>query len=176
MIGSLAFICLFIGACLGSLVNTVCSRWYVAQLKANNGRGTPEHRLPPMMIGAVFLMAGLFMIGNTADPDSFPWIVPMIAATMMGLGFFTIFQSVIGYQIDTFPQYAASAVAANTFMRSMLASIFPPIVPKMYSALGIKNASNLTGYVALALLPIPWIFFYFGAMIRAKGRWTARRT
>ncbi|KAL2678660.1 hypothetical protein Neosp_009411 [[Neocosmospora] mangrovei] len=118
LIGSLAFICLFIGACLGSLVNTVCSRWYVAQLKVNNGRGTPEHRLPPMMIGAVFLMAGLFMIGNTADPDSFPWIVPMIAATMMGLGFFTIFQSVIAYQIDTFPQYAASAVAANTFMRT----------------------------------------------------------
>ncbi|RSL89376.1 hypothetical protein CEP52_014915 [Fusarium oligoseptatum] len=119
-------------------------------------------------------MAGLFMIGNTADPNSYHWIVPMIAATMMGLGFFTIFQSVISYQIDTFPQYAASAVAANTFMRSMLASIFPPIVPKMYSALGIKNASHLTGYVALALLPIPWIFFYFGARIRAKGRWTAR--
>ncbi|KAM5342207.1 hypothetical protein ACJ41O_015238 [Fusarium nematophilum] len=172
LIGNLPFLGLLIGACLGSCVNAWCGRWYLARLKASSGQGTPEDRLPPMMIGAVSLTLGLFLIGNTADPGRYSWVLPAAATVAMGLGFFMIFQSVINYQIDTFPRYAASAVAANTFMRSMIASIFLPIVPRMYSVLGVKSASNLLGFIALAMVPIPWVFFYFGRRIRARGRWS----
>lgn len=56
---------------------------------------------------------------------------------MTGLGFFTIFQAALNYLIDTFTKYGASAVAANTFMRSMFAAAFPLFVTQMYHAIGV---------------------------------------
>ena len=44
---------------------------------------------------------------------------------MIGFGFFTIFQAALNYLIDTFSRYAASAIAANTFLRSIFAASFP---------------------------------------------------
>lgn len=43
-----------------------------------------------------------------------PWIAPVIGLVLTGLGFFTIFQAALNYLVDTFQQYAASAVAANS--------------------------------------------------------------
>ena len=48
-----------------------------------------------------------------------------VGAACLGLGFFTIFQSAINYLVDTYLMMAASALAANMFMRSILAASFP---------------------------------------------------
>ena len=58
------------------------------------------------------------------------WVFPCSAikqdgAACIGLGFFTIFQSAINYLVDTYLMVAASALAANMFMRSILAAAFP---------------------------------------------------
>jgi hypothetical protein len=44
---------------------------------------------------------------------------------LLGLGFFTIFQSAITYLVDTYLMLSASALAASMFMRSVLAAAFP---------------------------------------------------
>lgn len=41
----------------------------------------------------------------------------------------------------------------------------------VYEKLGIAWASSLLGFIALALLPIPWVFFRFGPSIRAKSQY-----
>lgn len=41
----------------------------------------------------------------------------------------------------------------------------------VYERLGIHWASTLLGFIALALMPIPWLLFYFGPRIRAKSRY-----
>jgi hypothetical protein len=48
-----------------------------------------------------------------------------IGGACIGLGFFTIFQSAISYLVDTYLMLAASALAANMLMRSVLAGAFP---------------------------------------------------
>jgi ABC-type transport system involved in cytochrome bd biosynthesis fused ATPase/permease subunit len=41
----------------------------------------------------------------------------------------------------------------------------------VYSHLGIGWASSLLGFIALALLPVPWVFFKYGKKIRAMSNY-----
>jgi MFS family permease len=138
----------------------------------NGNKAVPEARLPPMMIGAVFFSAGLFIFGWTSSVNIF-WFAPCIGLFCMGFGFFTIFQAALNYLIDTFQKYAASAVAANTFLRSIFAAVFPLFVNPMFHKLGINWASSLLGFIAVVLIPIPYCFYIWGPSIRKRGKFTA---
>lgn len=172
VVASLPFLALIVGIAFGALFNIKCQNFYLRKVASNHGQTCPEARLPPMMAGAVSLTAGLFVMGTTAEVR-FPWIAPVIAAALMGFGFFTIFQAAVNYLVDTFPAYAASAVAANTLLRSLMASIFPPITQRIYDRLGVQWATLMLGFTALAMVPIPWLFYFFGKRIRARGRWSS---
>jgi len=41
----------------------------------------------------------------------------------------------------------------------------------VYEALGIGWATSLLGFLALFMLPIPWVFFKWGPSIRAKSKY-----
>jgi hypothetical protein len=126
-----------------------------------------------MMIGSVFFAAGLFIFGWTSYRYVF-WLAPCIGLVCMGFGFFTIFQAALNYLIDTFQKYSASAVAANTFLRSIFAAVFPLFVNPMFHNLGIPWASSLLGFVAVALIPIPYLFYIYGPRIRKRGKFTVQ--
>ncbi|KAI9663140.1 MAG: hypothetical protein M1821_008188 [Bathelium mastoideum] len=175
LVGSLPFLALFIGTLIGAGANLVNQRFYVKQFKANNGRPVPEARLPPMMFGSIFFAAGLFIFGWTSNRDII-WVAPCIGAILLGFGFFTIFQAAINYLIDTFQRYSASAVAANTFLRSVFAGAFPLFVNPMFHNLGIPWASSLLGFISAVLIPIPFLFYIYGRRIRAKGVWSKEST
>lgn len=125
-----------------------------------------------MMGGSIVFAAGMFMFGWTS-PVHIHWIAPCISLVLMGIGFFTIFQSALNYLIDTFQKYSASAIAANTFLRSIFAAVFPLFVSPMFHKLGIAWASSLLGFISTAMIPIPFLFYIYGARIRGKGRFTA---
>lgn len=125
-----------------------------------------------MMVGSIFFAAGLFMFGWTSS-TSILWVAPCAGLVFMGFGFFTIFQAALNYLIDTFMKYSASAVAANTFLRSIFAAAFPLFVNPMFHKLGIPWASSLLGFISVVLLPIPYLFYIYGPSIRKRGRFTA---
>lgn len=170
---SLPFLALMVGIAIGGVCNFMSQKFYLRKVSENDGRAVPEARLPPMMMGSVSLTVGLFLIGNCAH-TRFPWIIPVLAAVFMGFGFFTIFQAALNYLVDTFMTYAASAVAGNTFCRCIVASIFPPLVSRIYIRLGVVWASNMLGFIALAMVPIPWVFYWLGPRIRTRSRWSRR--
>ncbi|KAF1814799.1 putative MFS multidrug transporter [Eremomyces bilateralis CBS 781.70] len=171
LVGSLPFLGLLIGVLLGAVINIVNNTYYTKCLKKNGGRAVPEARLPPMMLGSVLFATGLFLFGWTADPR-FHWIVPVVGAAFSGIGFFTIFQACLNYLIDTFTQYGASAVAANTFLRSAVGGAFPLFMGPMLHNMGVNWGISVFGFFAVALIPIPFMFFVFGKRIRARGVWS----
>jgi hypothetical protein len=73
------------------------------------------------------------------------------------------------YLIDVFTVYAASAMAANTVLRSVVAAVLPLAGPKMYNALGYGWGSSLLGFVAIAFLPVPLIFIKYGERLRKNS-------
>ncbi|MCJ1379546.1 hypothetical protein MMC17_002647 [Xylographa soralifera] len=171
-VGALPFLGLLIGIIIGGMANILNASFYTKRFHANGNKAVPEARLPPMMVGSVFFAAGLFLFGWTSGKD-IPWIAPVLGTVLLGFGFFTIFQSALNYLIDTFQRYAASAIAANTFLRSVCALAFPLFVDPMYSKLGIPWATSVFGFFAVLLIPIPYLFYVYGPKIRARGKYSA---
>ncbi|KAF2996010.1 hypothetical protein E8E13_001625 [Curvularia kusanoi] len=170
---TLPFLGIFLGACFGCLINSYNQTLYNKAYHAAGDRAVPEKRLPPMMLGSVLFASGQFVMGWTADPQ-FPWIAPVIGLVMLGTGFFTIFQAALNYLVDTFTEYAASAVAANTFLRSCFAGAFPLVVTPMYHNIGVGPASSITGGFAALLIPVPFIFYIYGKRIRRRSKWSRK--
>lgn len=65
---------------------------------------------------------------------------------------------------------AASAIAANTFLRSLAGAVFPLFATYMYEGIGVNWSGTLLGCVACLLVPIPVIFLKYGAKIREKSK------
>lgn len=120
--------------------------------------------------------------------------------------------SINTYLVDTFHIYAASALAANTVLRSILGGVFPLFGLQMYDGLGLGKlptlptsllptsamqldtcwfliltltmlmmmmlmmmhvgwGNSLLAFVALAMCPIPWVFYHYGERIRTHPKW-----
>ena len=65
--------------------------------------------------------------------------------------------------------FAASAIAANTFLRSLAGAGFPLFATYMIEGMGVQWAGTLLGCVALVLVPLPVIFYMKGGKIREKS-------
>lgn len=56
---------------------------------------------------------------------------------------------------------AASAIAANTFLRLFFGAGFPLFASQMFNNLGIEWAGSLLGFLAVAFWPIPFLFYIY---------------
>lgn len=77
-------------------------------------------------------VAGLFWFGWTGFTPSIHWIVPTLAGLCIGFGMFTVFLQCVNYIIDAYLSFSASAVAANTIMRSLFGAVFPLFATYMF--------------------------------------------
>ncbi|KAF4974339.1 hypothetical protein FZEAL_8737 [Fusarium zealandicum] len=84
------------------------------------GSSEPEFRLPPAILGSVLVPAGIFMFGWSCYPWVH-WIVPIIGSAIFGAGTLLIFSGIFTFLVDAYPQYAASALAANALVRCAFA-------------------------------------------------------
>lgn len=141
--------------------------------KHNGGVLKPEYRLPMLMYSAPFLPAGLFLYGWTAQYN-IQWAVPLFGTLLVGVGMIGAFLCINTYLIDAYTRYAASAIAANTILRSILGACFPLFGLQMYAALGLGWGNSLLGFIALALCPIPVVFYYYGERIRTHPRFQVK--
>lgn len=76
----------------------------------------------------------------------------------------------INYLVDVYGLYAASATAANTFLRSIMAAGLPMAARPMFHNLGVGPAMSILGAVATALLPVPFVFMKYGLVLRKKSQ------
>jgi len=149
------------------LIGGSADRVFKALKAKNNGVAKPEYRLPPLLFGAWFVPAGLFLYGWTAQYH-IQWAVPMIGGLLFGVGMIAALLCIQNYLIDAFGAYAASATAANTLLRSVVGGLLPLAGLKMYNALGLGWGNSLLGFLSLAMIPIPFAFYKYGETIRNR--------
>lgn len=172
-VAELPYLSMFIGCAIGGLICIYFESGFNKKMIANGGRPIPEERLPPMMVGSVLFAVGLFWFGWAGDfPEKVHWIVPTIGLAFVGAGLITIFLPCLNYIIDCYLMYAASALAGNSFMRSSFASAFPLFSRQMFTAMHIKYGGTLLGCVALLMMPVPFLFYRYGAAIRKKSKYS----
>jgi DHA1 family multidrug resistance protein-like MFS transporter len=81
----------------------------------------------------------------------------------------SIFLQALNYLVDAYLMFAASAIAGNTFLRSLCGAGFPLFARQMFDGMGIQWAATLLGCVAIVLAPIPFCFYFYGHKIRERS-------
>lgn len=167
----LAFLGLIVGCILGPACLLVDNEIVVRQAARVEEAGetpSPETRLHGAMFGSILLPIGLFWFAWTARP-SISYLSPIFATVLITLGALTIYVSSSAYLIDVYgPKYGASANGATSIARYTMAAIVPLFILQMYDGLGTGWATSLLGFCALALMPIPFCFYWWGPALRSR--------
>lgn len=172
----LAFVSVGVGVFLGVVTCILVDRLMYQKVHRKavaEGKGgvPPEHRLYSAMIGSGGIVVGLFWLGWAAKRGEH-WAVALAGAIPFAWGNLCLFTSAALYLVDVYgPQNGASAMAANGVSRYTFSAVFPLFAVQMYEALGIGWATSLLGFLALFMLPIPWVFYKWGPKIRAKSKY-----
>ncbi|KAF3025696.1 hypothetical protein E8E14_014070 [Neopestalotiopsis sp. 37M] len=165
----LAFFGMIIGQLIAGTVVLLDQPRYQRKLAANNGVPVPEWRLPVVIAGGIAFTGGIFWFGWSGYRADIHWIVPAASGILTGFGLMAIFLQALNYLVDAYLMFAASAIAGNTFLRSLCGAGFPLFSTYMFNGLGINYAATVLGCVAGVLVPIPVIFYLYGGKIRSKS-------
>ncbi|KAF2255830.1 multidrug resistance protein-like protein [Trematosphaeria pertusa] len=153
----------FLGLLVGALITLVClfSWLYFYQEKQfnENGEIEPEKRLQPAMVGAFFVPICLFWFGWSARSD-IHWIMPIIGSSFFSVAAFLLFQAVLPYLSDAYPEYLASVFAGNDLFRSSFGA----------GNLGVNWASSTLAFLGIVFIPIPFVLYSYGARLRKMSR------
>ena len=165
-IAGLSYLGLGIGMIFGLALFSVFSD---RMLKARAGKAEmkPEYRLPLMVYFTPIMPIGFFWYGWSANAKVH-WIVPILGTLVIGLGSLFVIMPAQIYLVDAFGPYAASALATNTILRSLLGTLIPLAGPYLYNSLGLGWENSLLGFLSLAFAPVPWFFYQYGERVRKR--------
>ncbi|KAJ5281214.1 MFS multidrug transporter [Penicillium angulare] len=161
----LSYLGMGVGVLLGLFVIGAVSDQMIKKKSAQSGSMKPEYRLPPLVVGAFFIPAGLFLYGWSAYYKTH-WMIPIIGTGLVGVGNIAAYMCITSYLVDAFTIYAASALAANTVMRSIIGALLPLAGQSMYRAMGLGWGNSLLGFIAVACIPVPFAMIWYGERMR----------
>ncbi|EME81332.1 uncharacterized protein MYCFIDRAFT_38503 [Pseudocercospora fijiensis CIRAD86] len=158
-----------IGMFLGLfLIGAASDKLLKSKAAKHDGELKPEYRLLPLMYTAWLIPVGLFIYGWTVQYRE-QWAIPLFGTLLFGVGIIAALICIQQYLIDAYTLYAASAVAANTVLRSIVGGLLPLAGLSMYEKLGLGWGNSLIAFIALALTPVPFVFYIWGERIRKSG-------
>lgn len=157
------------GIVLGSAIIVADIKFRFSKRRpADESHSEPEAGLAIMMFGSFLIPVGLFWYGFSSDP-SVHWSSQVLAGVMFSTGLFIIYISSLVYIVNCYVATANSAISANTSVRAVFGAAFPLFAQTMYLRLGVKWATNTLAFIAAAAIPIPILFFKYGARLRAAS-------
>ncbi|EJD05266.1 MFS transporter [Fomitiporia mediterranea MF3/22] len=166
--------CSFLGIGIGMLLGTLSQPYwnsiYKRETLKHDGHPPPEMRLIVGMPGGILVSVGLFWIAFTTF-RGVHWIVPMLGSIPFGTGIVFVFTATFTYLVTAYRPIAASAMAANSALRSTFAAGFPLFAVQMYNRLGTVGATALLAGLTAIMAPLPFIFYKYGAQIRAHSKY-----
>ncbi|GJN66117.1 hypothetical protein PLICBS_000133 [Purpureocillium lilacinum] len=168
----LVYLSIGAGNFLGWIVITFLSDKTIVRLaEANGGKFEPEMRLSTSIFFGFFLPITFFWYGWTTYYKTH-WIAPILSLMPFGFGALGLFLPITTYLVDCYPHYAASAIAANTVLRSLVGAFLPLAGGSLYQSLGLGWGNSLLGFICVGMIPLPIIFYKYGGRLRAAQRFT----
>ncbi|KAE8352449.1 major facilitator superfamily domain-containing protein [Aspergillus coremiiformis] len=133
------------------------------------GKVPPEAMVSIVCICAILIPAGELWFAWTCVPASIHWIVPILAGIPFGAGNTGVFIYASNYLSYSYGVYAASAMAGNSVIRSILGGVMPLVGTYLYAGIGPNWSGTLLGLTEVAIIPIPFVFYKYGYKIRRKS-------
>ena len=132
-------------------------------------RPPPEAGMSIVCIAAILCPVGELWFAWTCSPASIHWSIPIAAGIPFGAGNTAVFIYAANYLVQSYGIYAASAMAGNAVVRSVLAGTLPLAGNALYRALGANWAGTLLGLLEVLIIPIPFVFYRYGHRIRGRS-------
>jgi hypothetical protein len=156
-----------IGAVIGFGANYLQDRVY----RAKAAKRGVEARLYGPMAAGVFFALGCFITGFTSMSDVH-WIAPCVGITILLAAIMTIYITAFTYLSECYGAYASSALAAQSFLRNMLAGLFSFTTTAMFDGMTVRWALVMMGAIATILALVPFVAFFYGPAIRARSKYS----
>lgn len=150
-------------------------------------------RLPLACLGGPLFVVSLFWLGWSARAGV-AVVVPAMSGVPFGMGFMLIFMALVcfhylslfllilriplcdanhsppvsqlNYLVDAYEIYAASANAAASCSRSLLATVLPFASTPMFASLDIAGACSVLGALSCVMCIVPFVFIWKGERLR----------
>ncbi|KZP22408.1 MFS general substrate transporter [Athelia psychrophila] len=159
----------FLGIGLGMVGAIACmpfwNRLFERETLRFKGHPPPETRLYMGQVGGILVPIGLFWLAFTTYA-SVPWIIRRGRVLCVHLH--------VHVPRHRVPPIAASAMAADSALRSMFAAAFPLFAGAMYARLGTVGTTALLAGLTAVMAPLPFIFYKIGPRLREKSRFAAK--
>ncbi|KZV59601.1 MFS general substrate transporter [Peniophora sp. CONT] len=129
----------------------------------------PEKRLEVTLVAAPIFSIAFFWFGWT----SYSWIPfwsSMMAGSLLGFSILLIFFTQFNFIVDTYLVAAATALSANTIVRSVVGAAFPLFARQLFDSLNPRWASTLLGCFAALMAPIPFLLTKYGPALRKRSK------
>ena len=133
------------------------------------GKPPPEAMMSIVCISSILIPLGELTFAWTCSPKTIHWIAPIIMSSFFGAGNTGVFIYSSNYLAGSYEKFAASALAGNSVIRSILGGVMPIAGQPMYANMGPNWAGTLLGLLEAALIPIPFVFWKYGHRIRMKS-------
>lgn len=118
------------------------------------------------------LACGMWLFAWTIPPLvlSVHWVVSMVGLVFIGYATNDLAYVLFGYLTDSYGQYAASACAALSLSRTLMAAIFPLFTYTMYTKLGGNISTSIFAAIATLFCVTPLVFIKYGREVRKISR------
>ncbi|KAF4576949.1 hypothetical protein EYR36_004933 [Pleurotus pulmonarius] len=162
----------FVSMVIGTFFGFITIRYQERLYKKHYPKRDMEARLYTACFAAILLPAGTFIYAWC----SFPWvhwIGLIIGIVIFEWASFLIYHSVFTYLADCYGPFASSALAAQSLFRNLTGMAFPLFISQMLRALTFKWANTLFALIAVLLLPIPYVLYFYGPAIRSRSKFAS---
>jgi hypothetical protein len=164
---------------------TPLQTWLFARDHKRHGYGRPEARFL-LSLGAVWLFPiSLLWYAFTSDGKTSYWS-PIVAGAVLGFAEALIWLSMLNYvtgkipskvpdpvltiTLDSYPDVAASAIAAFLVPSFVLAAALSHLGILMINNVTTKWAMAIIGFISFGLCGLVYILYFFGARIRKRSK------
>jgi len=136
-ISGLAFVGIGLGTVLAVASEPLSRKIYnMHSIDPDTEKRPPEARILVTAIAAVVIPLAILWFAWTCVPVSIHWVWPILSGIPYGLGNTCVFLHANNYLVTSYDVYAASAVAGNAVVRSILGGVMPLFAPIMYRRMG----------------------------------------
>jgi hypothetical protein len=173
---SLPFLALLLGLLLNVLPR-IYDAYSIRHSRTLRQRITPETKISSVLLACPLFAIGLWVLAWTIPPSIIiaPWPLSFIGLVCIGFAANDFSYVLFGYVSDSYgADYAASAVGAVSFARTLAAGGFPLFVTQMYEGLGNNVATTVIAAVATVFCVAALILVGYGAKLRERSKYAVK--
>ncbi|KAI0793846.1 MFS general substrate transporter [Fomes fomentarius] len=163
------FAAMIVGCFAGEAIHIYQERLYAKHFKSKG----PEARLYSACLAAVLFPAGMFIYAWCTFP-TVPWIGMAMGVFVIMTALFVIYLAVFTYLADCYGIFASSALAGQSLSRNIMGTAFPLFTEQLYARLTYHWGTTLFAFIAVAMIPIPFILYWKGPVIRARSKFASQ--